>query len=113
MIDVGCALVFTAAVWGFRYQVVRGRVLLAVVTGPAVWAGLFYVVSVANPMGLGGTFANTMGDVPLVLQTAAVTGMWGVEFLVLLVPSAIASTAIRTLSCWSCRNLRTISSVSE
>jgi len=93
MIDAGCALVFAVAVWGFRYQVVRGRVLLGTITGPALWAGLFYVVSVSNPMGLGGTFANTMGDVPLVLQTAAVTGMWGVEFVVLLVPSAVAALA--------------------
>lgn len=91
MIDVGCALIFTVAVWGFRHQMARGRPLLGMITAPALWTGLFYIVSVANPMGLGGTFANTMGDVPLVLQIAAVTGMWGVEFVVLLVPSAIAA----------------------
>lgn len=91
MINVGCALIFTLAVWGFRHHLVRGRALLATVTAPALWTGLFYLVSVSNPMGLMGTFANTMGDVPLLLQTASVTGMWGVEFVVLLVPSAVAA----------------------
>jgi apolipoprotein N-acyltransferase len=90
MIDAGLALVFTLAVVAFRLQLRRGRPLGAVITAPAVWTGALYVVSVSNPMGLGGTFANMQGDVPVVLQSAAVTGMWGVEFLVMLAPSAVA-----------------------
>ncbi|MET8763536.1 nitrilase-related carbon-nitrogen hydrolase [Lentzea sp. NPDC004782] len=101
MIDVGCSLIFVVAVWGFRLQVVRRRVLLATITAPALWTGLFYVVSVSNPMGLEGTFANTMGDVPLLLQTASVTGMWGVEFIVLLVPSAVAALLAPAVPAWA------------
>jgi apolipoprotein N-acyltransferase len=90
MIDVGMSVVFTLAVVAFRLQLRRRRPLLAVLTAPAVWTGALYVVSVSNPMGLGGTFANLQGDVPVVLQSASVAGMWGVEFLVMLAPSAVA-----------------------
>lgn len=90
MIDVGMTVVFVLAVLAFRLQLRRGRPLLAVLTAPAVWTGALYVVSVSNPMGLASTFANMQGDVPVVLQSAAVTGMWGVEFLVMLAPSAVA-----------------------
>ncbi|MCO1582540.1 acyltransferase [Crossiella sp. SN42] len=91
VINVGMSLVFALAVWGFHWQAVRGRVLLAALTAPALWTGTVCLVSVANPMGIMGTLANDLGDVPLVLQTAAVTGMWGVEFLVLLAPATIAA----------------------
>ncbi|RKT54870.1 nitrilase-related carbon-nitrogen hydrolase [Saccharothrix australiensis] len=91
LIDVGMSLTFALAVLAFRLPAVRGRALAAAVGAPAAWTGLLYVVSVSNPMGLMGTFANHQADVPLVLQTAAVTGMWGVEFLVLLAPSAVAA----------------------
>jgi apolipoprotein N-acyltransferase len=90
MIDVGLSVVFVLAVVAFRLQLRRSRPLLAMFTAPAVWTGALYVVSVSNPMGLGGTFANMQGDVPVVLQSAAVTGMWGVEFLVMLAPAAVA-----------------------
>lgn len=91
MINVGMSLVFALAVWGFHRQAVRGRALLAALTASALWTGTVCLVSVANPMGIMGTLANDLGDVPLVLQTAAVTGMWGVEFLVLLAPATIAA----------------------
>jgi apolipoprotein N-acyltransferase len=90
MIDFGMSVVFVLAVLAFRLQLRRGRPLLAAIAAPAVWTGALYVVSVSNPMGLGGTFANLQGDVPVVLQSAAVAGMWGVEFLVMLAPAAVA-----------------------
>ncbi|MBB5958131.1 apolipoprotein N-acyltransferase [Saccharothrix tamanrassetensis] len=102
LIDLGMSATFTLAVVVFRAQLVRGRVLSAALAASASWTALVYLVSVANPMGLMGTFANHQGNVPLVLQTASVTGMWGIEFLVLFVPSAVAaslapevSTAVR------------------
>ncbi len=53
---------------------------------------MLYVVSLLNPMGVSGTFANDVADLPVVMQAAAVTGMWGVEFLVLYLPAALAAT---------------------
>lgn len=90
MIDAGMSVVFLLAVLAFRLQLRRDRPMLAVLAAPAVWTGALYVVSVANPMGLGGTFANLQADLPVVLQSAAVAGMWGVEFLVMLAPAAVA-----------------------
>src|SRR4051794_8872276 len=91
MINIGMSLVFVLAVGAFRLQLRQGRALLAVITAPAVWTGALYLVSVLNPMGLMGTFANHQGDLPVVLQITSVAGMWGVEFLVMLVPSALAT----------------------
>jgi apolipoprotein N-acyltransferase len=91
MIIVGFSLTFVLAVWIFRRLLHRGRALLAVATAPAAWVGMLYLVSVVNPMGMVGTLATAQADVPLVLQTASVTGGWGVDYLVLLVPSAIAA----------------------
>ncbi|CCH30798.1 nitrilase-related carbon-nitrogen hydrolase [Actinosynnema sp. NPDC047251] len=91
VINVGMSVVFVLAVWAFRHQVRRRRPVLAAFAAPAVWTGALYVVSVTNPMGLMGTFANHQADVPVVVQAAAVAGMWGVEFLVVLLPAAIAA----------------------
>ncbi|MEU4674601.1 nitrilase-related carbon-nitrogen hydrolase [Amycolatopsis sp. NPDC023774] len=93
MIILGMSLTFMLVVWLFRALVVRGRTLLAAVAAPAAWTGVLYIVSVTNPMGLVGTRANDQGDVPLVLQTAAIGGMWMVEFLVIFVPCAVAGLA--------------------
>ncbi|MEV4318782.1 carbon-nitrogen hydrolase family protein [Actinocrispum sp. NPDC049592] len=93
MIDVGMALTFTAAVWVFHR--LRDRPLLAALVTPATWTALIYLVSVANPMGMQGNFANEQGDFALLLRTASVTGMWGIEFLVLFVPAAIAVLRLR------------------
>ncbi|NUT91864.1 MAG: acyltransferase [Saccharothrix sp.] len=97
MINLGGSLTFALAVWVFRRHVVGGRPVLAALSAPALWTGLLYVVSLLNPMGVSGTFANDVADVPVVLQAASVTGMWGVEFLVLFVPAAIAAcvTSVR------------------
>ena len=95
-ISVGMASVLTLVVLLFRALVVRGLPLLASVAAPAVWTGLLYLVSLANPTGVMGTPANSMGDVPAVLQIASITGFWGIEFLLLFVPAAIATGRLRT-----------------
>jgi apolipoprotein N-acyltransferase len=96
LISVGLSLTFVLAVWVFRGLLGRGRALLAAATTPAAWVAVLYLVSVS--MGITGTLATTQADVPLVLQTASVTGAWGVEFLVLLVPSAIAAALAPAVS---------------
>ncbi|MFD2416342.1 nitrilase-related carbon-nitrogen hydrolase [Amycolatopsis pigmentata] len=94
LIDCGTALVFVLTVLLFRALARKGRVLTAAIAASAAWVGAFYVVCVANPTGLVGSLANDQGDVPLVLQTAAVTGMWGVEFLVMFAPAAVAAVCL-------------------
>lgn len=91
VINLGSAVTFLLAVLLFRALVRSGWPLLAAGCGAALWTGVMYLVSVANPQGLVGTFAGDQADVPVVVQTASVTGMWGVEFLVLFAPAALAA----------------------
>ncbi|TVT23968.1 acyltransferase [Amycolatopsis rhizosphaerae] len=91
MIILGMSLTFVLTVWLFRALVARGRALPAAFCPAAAWTAVWFIVSATNPMGLMGTFANDQGDAPLVLQSAAVGGMWMVEFLVMFTPCAIAA----------------------
>lgn len=91
LIIVSFGLTLVLAVWVFRRLVTRGRVLLATFTAPALWVATLYVISVSNPMGIMGTLATTQADVPPVVKVAAVTGWFGVEFLVFFVPTALAA----------------------
>lgn len=91
LIIVSFGLTFVLAVWAFRRLVTRGRILLATFTAPALWVATFYLISVANPMGIMGTLATTQADVPPVVKITSVTGWFGIEFLVLFVPTALAA----------------------
>lgn len=90
LVSVTFALTFALAVLLFRALLGRGRPLFAVTAAPAVWVGVLHLVSLA-PTGMMGTLATTQGDVPVVLQMASVTGALGIDYLVLLVPVAIAA----------------------
>lgn len=90
---VGTAALFACFVALFRTLFTRGRTLLAVIAAPALWTGALYLFSVTSPIGIMGTLMATQADFPVVLQIASLTGQWGVEYLVLLVPAAIAATA--------------------
>ncbi len=87
----GSALLFALAVGLFRLLVRRGHGFLAALAAPALWTVVLYGVSLLNPTGLMGTLMATQADRPSVLRIAAVTGGWGVEFLVLFVPAAVAA----------------------
>ncbi|MEU4443246.1 nitrilase-related carbon-nitrogen hydrolase [Actinosynnema sp. NPDC050801] len=91
LVSVGMAATFALAVVLYRALLSRGRALLAVTTAPAAWVAVLYGVASVNPTGIMGTLATTQADVPLVVQTAAITGAWGVEYLVLFVPVAVAA----------------------
>lgn len=91
MINVGTSLMFLLGVLLYRALLRRRRALLAALAVPAVWVGLLYLTRLANPTGVLGTFAADEGDLPVVLQTASVAGMWGVEFLVLFAPAALGA----------------------
>ncbi|WP_086850203.1 acyltransferase [Amycolatopsis kentuckyensis] len=87
----GSALLFALATGLFRVLVRRGNGLLAAVAAPALWTVVIYGVSLLNPTGVMDTLMTTQADRPSVLRLAAVTGGWGVEFLVLFVPAAVAA----------------------
>jgi apolipoprotein N-acyltransferase len=87
----GSAVLFALATGLFRLLVRRRHGFLAALAAPALWTAALYVVSLLNPTGLMGTLMTTQADRPAILRIAAVTGGWGVEFLVLFVPAAVAA----------------------
>ncbi|MBN6036880.1 nitrilase-related carbon-nitrogen hydrolase [Amycolatopsis sp. 195334CR] len=93
VVTVCFGLTFAASV--ALYRALFASPLLAAVGAAALWTAVLHVVSVSNPMGITGTLATTQADVPVVLQLASVTGAWGVEFVLMLVPAAIAAVKVR------------------
>ncbi|MFB9688533.1 nitrilase-related carbon-nitrogen hydrolase [Amycolatopsis plumensis] len=87
----GSALVFALSTGLFRLLVRRGHGLTAALAAPALWTVVLYGVSLLNPTGVMDTLMTTQADRPTVLHLATVTGGWGVEFLVLFVPAAVAA----------------------
>ncbi|AXB47276.1 hypothetical protein A4R43_36510 [Amycolatopsis albispora] len=89
LVTVCFGLTFAASV--VLYRALFAKPLLAVVAAAASWTAVLHVVAISNPMGIVGTLATTQTDFPALLQLASVTGAWGVEFVVMLVPAAIAA----------------------
>lgn len=92
-IIAGTALAFGLLALAFRRLLLRGLPLIAALTVPAGWAALEYALSVAAPHGAWLSLAYTQADVPPVVQTASLTGPWGITFLVMGVPAAVAAAA--------------------
>ncbi|MGH8967187.1 MAG: hypothetical protein ACRDXB_17920, partial [Actinomycetes bacterium] len=90
-IIIGTALLFGLVALAFRRLLLRGFPLTAAATLPGCWAVVEYVQSVALPHGAWLSLAYTQADVLPVLQTASVTGVWGITFLILGVPSVLAA----------------------
>lgn len=99
-ISAGMAVTLAAVVLLFRGLVLRGLPLLATVAAPAMWTGVLYLIAETNPTGVMGTPANSMGDVPVVLQIASVTGFWGIEYVLLMAPAGIAAMISSAVCRW-------------
>ncbi|GAB3433486.1 nitrilase-related carbon-nitrogen hydrolase [Flindersiella endophytica] len=89
----GSALVFAGLVAVTRALLRRGRYVSAALVLPAGWVALEYVVSLATPFGTWWSIAYTQADARALLQLSALTGHWGVTFVALGVPAAIAAVA--------------------
>ncbi|MFC5832441.1 nitrilase-related carbon-nitrogen hydrolase [Nonomuraea insulae] len=90
---VGSSLLFGLVVLLFRALLRRGQGLAAVFGAPAAWVAAMHLVTLVNPSGIIWPLATNQAEIVLVTQIASVTGAWGVEFLVLLVPCAVAAVA--------------------
>jgi apolipoprotein N-acyltransferase len=84
------ALAFAFALLLSQALLRRNAVVPAVLAVPALWVSFEYVLSLTSPHGTYGNIAYTQGDLLPVVQLASVTGIWGISFLVLLVPTAAA-----------------------
>src|SRR5277367_5833880 len=84
------SLLFAAGVLLFRGLLHRGAVYSAVIALPAFWTVCEYLASFAPANGTAGSLAYTQGSFLPILQVASLTGPWGITFLLLLFPSAVA-----------------------
>lgn len=73
-----------------RVLLLRGRTVLAVLAVPSLWVLGEYAASRVLPNGAWWSLAYTQADVRPVIQLTALTGVWGVTYLLLAVPIALA-----------------------
>ena len=85
------AVVFTLAVLLFRALLRRGALWSALFAFPVAWVTYEWVRNFALPHGTAGSLAYTQLNFLPFLQLASVTGPWGMSFLLLLFPAAVAT----------------------
>jgi apolipoprotein N-acyltransferase len=86
------SLLFAIGVLLFRALLHRGAVFSAVIALPAFCSLVEYLASFAPANGTAGSLAYTQQRFLPILQVASLTGPWGITFLLLLFPSAAATT---------------------
>jgi apolipoprotein N-acyltransferase len=75
----------------WRREARRGRVWRAALWPPLVWVAYEYLKTITSPHSTFGSIAYSQMDCLPVLQAASLTGIWGIVFLLTLVPSAVAA----------------------
>ena len=83
-------LVFALCVLLFRRLLLRGHTFAAALALPVVWVAVEYINNLISPHGTFGSIGYTQMNALPVIQLAALTGIWGIGFLVLLLPAAVA-----------------------
>jgi apolipoprotein N-acyltransferase len=84
------ALEFAGAVLLFRVLLNRGAWWSALLALPATWVSVEYLFNLISPHGTGGNLSYSQLNFLPVLQLASLTGPWGISFVVLLFPAALA-----------------------
>lgn len=75
----------------FRALVRRGRTLAAMLSVPLAATSLGWLAAITSPHGTFGNIAYSQMDALPAIQIAALTGLWGVGFVVWLLPSMLAA----------------------
>lgn len=84
------AVIFALAVLLFRSLLLRGAVWSALLAPPATWVTFEFVRNLFWAHGTGSALAYSQLKFLPFLQVASVAGPWGMSFLLLLFPSALA-----------------------
>ena len=77
----------------FRRLLMRGHALAAALAVPTTWVAAEYINCLLSPHATFFNIGYTQMDALAIVQLAAVTGIWGIGFLVLLLPAAVALQA--------------------
>ncbi len=88
---VAPALAYTLAVLAQRYAVLRWKQWGCVLAFPAAWTSYEFLLSLVSPDGTALSLAYSQARVLPLVQLAAVTGIWGISFLVTLLPAGMAA----------------------
>jgi apolipoprotein N-acyltransferase len=73
-----------------QYAYRRLKPTLGALAFPALWTSIGYVVSLLSPHGTGNASAYSQVAEPILIQGAALFGIWGIGFLLSLIASALA-----------------------
>jgi apolipoprotein N-acyltransferase len=84
------AIIAAGAVLLFRALVLRGALWSGLLAFPAAWVTMEWVRNVTTPHGTAGSIAYTQLKFLPFLQLASITGPWGMSFLLLCFPAALA-----------------------
>ncbi|MCU7722547.1 nitrilase [Actinoplanes sp. KI2] len=90
VVVLGAALA-TGTVLAARHLLLAGRTVTAVLTVPFLWVLGEYAASLLLPHGAWWSLAYTQAAVRPIIQVTALTGVWGVTYLLLAVPIAVAA----------------------
>jgi apolipoprotein N-acyltransferase len=84
------ALAYMLAVLAQRYATLRRMWWGSIFAFPAVWTSYEFLLSVVSPDGTALNLAYSQAGLLPLVQIAAVTGIWGISFLVTLLPTGLA-----------------------
>lgn len=84
------ALFFLVAVLVARYFVLRFKHWFTIFAFPIAWTACEYILFIISGQGTFGNLAYTQTEFLPLLQIASITGLWGISFILTLVPSTIA-----------------------
>jgi apolipoprotein N-acyltransferase len=85
------AVVFGFAVLFVRSFIRRGSLVHAAVALPVYWVTYEYLTAIASPHSTWGNLAYTQTNCLPVIQIAAITGLWGISFIVFLFAAGAAA----------------------
>ena len=85
------AVVFGLGVLFVRGFVRRGSLFLATLALPIYWVAYEYLTAIGSPHSTWGNLAYTQINCLPVIQIAAITGLWGISFIVFLFAGAVAA----------------------
>jgi len=87
------AILFALLVLAWRRLLQNGRVWAAVFSLPLLWSAIEYGNAATSPHSTYGSIAYTQMDFLPLIQIASITGIWGISFVLFLIPSAIGVLA--------------------
>ena len=95
---VAPAIVFALIVLVSRALLQRGAPWSAALAVPALWVSVELIVARVSPHGTAGSIAYSQADVLPLVQLVSVTGLSGVTFLLMAIPTALAVATCRAVT---------------